>query len=100
MNDEAMEEYCESNPWLSILTDGSERPSLPEAAIVGGSLSEGGSEVWCVLAVQILLGVGSGVVRELKIPMNPPSTSEFGFNDSSPCPTPSSISAKPSPASF
>ena len=35
VNDEAMEEYGESNPWLSILTDGSARPSLPEAAMAG-----------------------------------------------------------------
>jgi hypothetical protein len=33
------------------------------------------------LAVKFLLGIGGGVVRELKNPMNPPATSEFGLNE-------------------
>jgi hypothetical protein len=35
VNDETMEEFWKIIPWPSILTDGSERPSLPEAAMAG-----------------------------------------------------------------
>ena len=39
---------------------------------VGGSLGEGGSEVWCDLAVQILLGVVCGAVWDAaNVRMNP-----------------------------